>query len=126
VALFVWQAGICRRPEFAADQVQRARLIKQLVRKGVTFGHLARTNLALDPGEAFVVYDGRELRACPDAAAAIAAVVRKVDLTPGLVAAPVELGRGFLLLPARSFFSPLSTPVEETKADEGRRSVDPP
>jgi hypothetical protein len=73
--------------EFTADQVPRARLIKQLVRKGVTFGHLARTNLAFDPSEAFVVYDGQELRPCRDADAAIAAVVRAkrwasaVDLT---------------------------------------------
>jgi hypothetical protein len=73
--------------EFAADQVPRARLIKQLVRKGVTFGHLARANLAFDPGQAFVVYDGQELRPCRDAGAAIAAVVRAkrwasaVDLT---------------------------------------------
>jgi hypothetical protein len=62
--------------EFTADQVPRARLIKQLVRKGVTYGHLARTNLAFDPSQAFVVYDGQELRPCRDADAAIAAVVR--------------------------------------------------
>jgi hypothetical protein len=76
-----------RTLEFAADQVPRARLIKQLIRKGATFGHLARTNLAFDPGQAFVVYDGQELRPCRDADAAIAAVVRAkrwasaVDLT---------------------------------------------
>jgi hypothetical protein len=34
---------------------------------------LARANLALD-GQAYVVYDGHELRACRDAAAAIAMV----------------------------------------------------
>jgi hypothetical protein len=33
-------------------------------------------DLAFDAGQAFVVYDGRELQACQDAAAAIAAVVR--------------------------------------------------
>ena len=50
-----------RSLEFAADQVPRARLIKQLVRKGVTFGHLARANLGYDLSQAFVVYDGQEL-----------------------------------------------------------------
>jgi hypothetical protein len=36
---------------------------------------LARCNLTFDPGQAFVIYDGHELRACRDATAAIAAVV---------------------------------------------------
>jgi hypothetical protein len=64
-----------RHREFAPDQVQRARLIKALHRKGVALSRLARADFAFD-GQAYVVYDGRELRACPDAAAAIATVVR--------------------------------------------------
>jgi hypothetical protein len=36
---------------------------------------LARSNLKFDSGQAFVVYDGHELRVCQDAAAAIATVV---------------------------------------------------
>ena len=64
-----------RRREFGADQVERARLIKALHRKGVALSRLARANLTFD-GQAYVVYDGYELRACRDAAAAIATVVR--------------------------------------------------
>jgi hypothetical protein len=62
--------------EFTADQAERARVIKALHQKGATLAQLARTDLADLAGQAFVVYDGRELRACRDAAAAIAAVVR--------------------------------------------------
>jgi hypothetical protein len=49
---------------------------------------LARSNLKFDSGQAFVVFDNNEVRACRDAAAAIAAVVRAkrpcsaVDLRP--------------------------------------------
>jgi hypothetical protein len=48
---------------------------------------MARAKLAFDGAQAFVIFDGRELRACRDAAAAIATVVRAkrpcsaVDLT---------------------------------------------
>jgi hypothetical protein len=67
-----------RRPhwDFAADQAERARLLKALHTKGATLSQLARANLTFDSAQAFVVYDGHELRACRDAAAAIAAVVR--------------------------------------------------
>jgi hypothetical protein len=59
---------------------------KALHRKGVALSRLARANLTFD-GQAYVIYDGHELRACRDAAAAIATVVRAkrpcsaVDLT---------------------------------------------
>ena len=42
----------------------------------MTLSQLARLNLTFDAGQAFVIFDGREFRACRDAAAAIAAVVR--------------------------------------------------
>jgi hypothetical protein len=61
--------------EFSADQVERVRLIRALRGKGVALAQLAGRNLAF-PGERFVIYNGRELRGCRDAAAAIAAVVR--------------------------------------------------
>jgi hypothetical protein len=61
--------------EFTTDQAERARILKALHTKGAKLSQLARANLAFD-GQAFVVYDGRELRACRDAAAAIGAVVR--------------------------------------------------
>ena len=65
-----------RRRDFTADQLERARLIKALHTKGATLSQLARANLAFDTGQTYVVFDGRELRACRDAAGAIAAVVR--------------------------------------------------
>jgi DNA-binding transcriptional MerR regulator len=58
--------------EFTADQAERARLLKALHRKGATLAQLARANLSL-AGQAYVVYDGHDVRACRDAAAAIAA-----------------------------------------------------
>jgi hypothetical protein len=64
------------RSEFTVGQAERARVIKALHRKGVSLAQLARCNLTFDPGQAFVVLDGNELRVCRDAAAAIAAVVR--------------------------------------------------
>ena len=64
-----------KRRMFAPGQLERARLLKALLRKGVSLGQLAAADLAFD-NQAYVVYDGRELRACRDAAAAIAAVVR--------------------------------------------------
>jgi hypothetical protein len=76
-----------RRREFAAGQVERVRLILALHRKGVALSQLARAGLADLAGKAYVVFDGRELRACPDAAAAIGTVVkakqpcRAVDLS---------------------------------------------
>jgi hypothetical protein len=68
-------AGGGLRREFTPDQAERARLLKALHTKGASLSQLARANLTL-AGQAFVVFDGRELRACRDAAAAIAAVVR--------------------------------------------------
>jgi hypothetical protein len=64
------------RREFTADQAERARVIKALHQKGATLAQLARSNLTFDSGQAFVVYDGHELRACRDAVTAIAAVVK--------------------------------------------------
>jgi hypothetical protein len=64
-----------RRREFTV-QVERARVIKALHAKGATLSQLARANLTFDAGQAFVVNDGQELRACRDAKSAIAAVVR--------------------------------------------------
>jgi DNA-binding transcriptional MerR regulator len=65
-----------RYREFTAGQVERARVIKALHAKGVTLSRLATADLASDAGQAFVIFDGRELRACRDAKSAIAAVVR--------------------------------------------------
>ena len=68
-------AGGGVRREFTGDQAERARVLKALHSKGAKLSQLARANLAFD-GQAYVVFDGHELRACRDAAAAIAAVVR--------------------------------------------------
>jgi hypothetical protein len=65
-----------RRHEFAADQVARALVIKTLQAKGVELAQLAGRSLAFPESERFVVFDGRELRACPDAETAIAFVAR--------------------------------------------------
>jgi hypothetical protein len=65
-----------RRREFAADQVERVLLVRTLQDKGVGLPQLAGRNLAFPSSERFVVFDGRELRACRDAEMAIAAVVR--------------------------------------------------
>jgi DNA-binding transcriptional MerR regulator len=61
---------------FASGQLERARLLKALLRKGVSLARLVAADLSFDTGQAYVVYDGHELRACRDATAAIAAVVR--------------------------------------------------
>jgi hypothetical protein len=61
---------------FATGQLERARVLNALHRKGVSLGQLVAADLAFYAGQAYVVYDGRELRACRDATAAIAAVVR--------------------------------------------------
>jgi hypothetical protein len=72
--------------ELATDQAERARLLKVFHLKGISLSRLARCDLNLG-GQAYAVYDGRELRACQDAAAAFATVVRAkrpssaVDLT---------------------------------------------
>ena len=68
-------AGLIR-PDMPASQVEFARLIKALQNKGAKLSQLARADLAGLAGKAFVVFDGSELRACRDAEAAIAAVVR--------------------------------------------------
>jgi hypothetical protein len=61
---------------FAPGQLERARLVKELSRKGVRLARLAAADLAaFEAGQAYVVFDGSEFRACRDAAAAIAAVV---------------------------------------------------
>jgi DNA-binding transcriptional MerR regulator len=76
-----------QRREFSDGQVERARLLKALQAKGAKLGQLARANIKLVAGQAYVVFDGHELRTCRDAAAAIAAVVHAkrpcsaVDLT---------------------------------------------
>jgi hypothetical protein len=64
------------KPDLPASQVEFARLIKALQNKGATLNQLARAELGDLAGQTFVVFDGHELRACPDAAAAIAAVVQ--------------------------------------------------
>jgi lambda repressor-like predicted transcriptional regulator len=69
-------AGGGVRTEFTADQAERARVIKALQSKGAKLSQLARADLAGLAGKAFVVFDCSELRACRDAAAAIAAVVK--------------------------------------------------
>jgi hypothetical protein len=56
--------------EFDANQLERARLLKALYAKGVSFAHLSGADLAFN-GQAFVVFDGNRLRGCHDAAAAI-------------------------------------------------------
>jgi DNA-binding transcriptional MerR regulator len=61
---------------FAPGQLERARLVKALLRKGVSLARLAAADLSFEASQAYVVYDGRELRACRNAAAAIAAVVQ--------------------------------------------------
>ena len=65
-----------RYREFTAGQVERARVLKALHAKGAKLSQLARADLAFDAGQAFVIFDGRELRPCRDAKSAIAAVVR--------------------------------------------------
>ena len=68
-------AGGGLRREFTADQAERARVLKALQAKGAKLSQLARAHLAFD-GQAYVVFDGHNLRACRDAAAAIATVVK--------------------------------------------------
>jgi hypothetical protein len=63
------------RRVFDAGQLSRARLLKALLRKGVPLAQIAGADLAFD-GQAFIIFDGHELRACRDAADAIGAVVR--------------------------------------------------
>ena len=63
------------RREFAAGQLERARLIKMLYQKGVSSAQLSAADLAFD-GQAFVIFDGHNLRACRDAATAISMVTK--------------------------------------------------
>jgi hypothetical protein len=58
------------RQEFDAGQLERGRLLKALLAKGVSFARLSGADLAFN-GQAFVVFDGNRLRPCRDAAAAI-------------------------------------------------------
>jgi len=68
--------GLPLNGRFTAGQAARARLLKILHNKGMKLSQLARVaNLALDD-QAFIVYDGHDLRVCRDAAAAIATVVK--------------------------------------------------
>ena len=69
-------AGAGHPREFRADQVERVLLITSLRRKGMTLAKLAGRSLAFPESERFVIFDGHQLRACRDAEAAIAAVVR--------------------------------------------------
>src|SRR5215831_10543721 len=64
-----------RRFVFAAGQLERARVLKALHKKGVPLGRLVAADLSFD-AQAYVIYDGHDLRTCRDAAAAIATVVR--------------------------------------------------
>jgi hypothetical protein len=75
IAERVGRAGGGAQREFTTDQAERARVLKALHSKGAKLSQLARANLTFD-GQAYVVYDGHELRAYPEAGAAIAAVVR--------------------------------------------------
>jgi hypothetical protein len=68
-------SGGGRRFEFAAGQLARARLLKELARKGVPLARLAAADLAFD-NQAYVVFDGDKLRACRDATVAIGTIVR--------------------------------------------------
>ena len=56
--------------EFDANQLERARLLKALLAKGISVARLSDIDLAFN-GQAFVVFDGNRLRPCRDAAAAI-------------------------------------------------------
>jgi hypothetical protein len=67
-------AGLIR-PDMPDSQVEFARLIKALQNKGAKLSQLARADLADLADKAFVSFDGNDVRACRDAAAAIAAVV---------------------------------------------------
>jgi len=68
------------RRVFDVGQLERARLLNALLKKGVSLAHLAAAaDLDFD-GAQFVVYDGydgRELRACRDAGKAIATVAKQ-------------------------------------------------
>jgi DNA-binding transcriptional MerR regulator len=65
-----------RRREFGEDQIQRVLVILELQRKGVELARLAGRILDFPSSERYIVFDDRELRACPDAEAAIAVVTR--------------------------------------------------
>ena len=69
-------AGTGHRLQFTRDQVERALLIRELKRKGVTLARLAGKDLAFLETARFVIFDGDRLRACSDAEAAIAVVAR--------------------------------------------------
>jgi hypothetical protein len=64
-----------RHFEFDAGQLARARLLKELHRKGVPLDRLAGIDLGFNE-QRYVVYDGDRLRGCRDATTAIAAVIR--------------------------------------------------
>jgi hypothetical protein len=64
------------RRELTEEHVERVRILQALLRKRVGFRHLAdRADLTFG-GARYVVFDGRELRACRDASQAIAAVAK--------------------------------------------------
>jgi hypothetical protein len=66
--------GGCRR-ELDPGQLEKARLIKALIQKGVPTIEISAADLAF-AGQAYVVFDGRSLRPCRDAATAITTVVK--------------------------------------------------
>jgi hypothetical protein len=69
-------AGGGLRREFTPDQARAGPRPQGAAHtKVASLSQLARANLTFD-GQAFIVFDGKELRACRDAAAAIGAVVR--------------------------------------------------
>ena len=93
-------AGTGHRLEFAADQLERALLIRELRRKGVTLGQLTGRNLAFQESERFVVFDGNQLRACRDAETAIAAVVRAKRWVSAVDLAAIRSARCGITSPA--------------------------
>jgi hypothetical protein len=74
-AELVGTPGAGRHWEFAADQAERARLLKALHLKGISLSRLARCDLNF-VGQAYAVYEGHELRACRDAVGGDTTVVR--------------------------------------------------
>jgi hypothetical protein len=87
-------AGGGLQREFTADQAERARVLKALHDKGAKLSQLARANLTFT-GQTYIVFDGHELRACRDTAAAIAAVVRVSGrVLPSIYRRSARLQRG--------------------------------
>jgi len=62
--------------EVSEEHVERVRLLQALLGKRIPFAQIADCPDLTFGGARYVVYDGRQLRPCQDAAAAIAAVVK--------------------------------------------------